>query len=105
VTLTAILVRLYGCSATAWTDWPSQISEKTQYRQDFSFGWQRARIVGAFFNGAFLLALGFSILLQSIERFVSLKEVEDPMLILIMGGIGFGLNIITGALLHGQHVR
>lgn len=36
-----------------------------------SFGWQRAEVVSAFFNGSFLLALGVSILLQSIDRFVS----------------------------------
>ncbi|KAI6425813.1 hypothetical protein MCOR03_006929 [Pyricularia oryzae] len=38
-----------------------------------SFGWQRATILGSFFNGVFLLALGLSIFLQSIERFVSLE--------------------------------
>ncbi|TLS27651.1 hypothetical protein PpBr36_04646 [Pyricularia pennisetigena] len=36
-----------------------------------SFGWQRATILGSFFNGVFLLALGLSIFLHSIERFVS----------------------------------
>lgn len=78
------------------------MSEKNQFRQDFSFGWQRARVLGAFFNGAFLLALGISILLQSIERFISLKEIEEVKLMLIMGCVGLGLNIITAAFLHGQ---
>ncbi|KAK4042860.1 hypothetical protein C8A01DRAFT_13564 [Parachaetomium inaequale] len=79
------------------------ISEKTEFRQDFSFGWQRARLLGAFFNGAFLLALGVSIFLQSIERFISLKEVAEVKLILIMGCVGLGLNIITAAFLHEHH--
>ncbi len=79
-----------------------QISEKTEFRQDFSFGWQRARLLGAFFNGTFLLALGVSIFLQSIERFISFKEVSEVKLVLIMGCLGLGLNIITAAFLHGQ---
>ncbi|KAK3294763.1 cation efflux family-domain-containing protein [Chaetomium fimeti] len=80
------------------------MSEKTEFRQDFSFGWQRARLLGAFFNGAFLLALGISILLQSIERFISLKEVSEVKLMLIMGCVGLGLNIITATFLHGQSI-
>lgn len=86
-----------------------------------SFGWQRARLLGAFFNGVFLLALGVSIFLQSIERFITLQsklapscptcssfnpvysqysEVENPKLVLIMGCIGFGLNVISAVFLH-----
>ncbi|KAK4156518.1 hypothetical protein C8A00DRAFT_30589 [Chaetomidium leptoderma] len=79
------------------------ISEKTEFRQDFSFGWQRARLLGAFFNGAFLLALGISIFLQSIERFISIQEVAEAKLVLIMGSVGLGLNIITAAFLHEHH--
>jgi zinc transporter 1 len=59
-------------------------------------------ITGAFFNGVFLLALALSIFLQSIERFVHLEEVEDPKLILIVGCIGLGLNIISIIVVHGM---
>lgn len=52
----------------------AQISEKAQARKDLSFGWQRAKLLGAFFNGVFLLALGISILLQSIERFITIER-------------------------------
>jgi zinc transporter 1 len=52
------------------------------------------------FNGAFLLALGVSILLQSIERFISISPVERPMLVLIVGCIGLTLNIISVLFLH-----
>ncbi|KAF5722865.1 zinc cadmium resistance [Fusarium mundagurra] len=38
--------------------------------QGYTYGWHRATILGAFFNGVFLLALGISILLQAVERFV-----------------------------------
>jgi len=40
-------------------------------REGFSFGWQRAEILGAAFNGVFLLALGVSVILQSVDRFIS----------------------------------
>ncbi|KAJ4290543.1 hypothetical protein N0V90_010760 [Kalmusia sp. IMI 367209] len=65
-----------------------------------SFGWARASLLGAFFNGVFLLALGLSIFLQSIERFVDIKEVERPGIVLIVGSVGLALNIISGIFLH-----
>ncbi|EFX05457.1 cation efflux family protein [Grosmannia clavigera kw1407] len=76
------------------------ISERSSSPQDLSFGWQRARLLGAFFNGVFLLALGISIFLQSIERFVALQHVNNPKLVLIMGCVGLSLNIISAAFLH-----
>lgn len=51
-----------------------QISEKAKAREGYSFGWQRATLLGAFFNGVFLLALGISILLQSVERFITIQR-------------------------------
>ncbi|KAK0715712.1 cation efflux family-domain-containing protein [Lasiosphaeris hirsuta] len=73
-------------------------------RGPFSFGWQRAPVIGAFFNGAFLLALGVSIFFQSVERFIGtpLAQVDDTISMLIMGCVGLALNIISIALLH-QH--
>ncbi|RAL16157.1 cation diffusion facilitator family transporter [Aspergillus homomorphus CBS 101889] len=78
-----------------------KISSKKESPKDLSFGWQRARLLGAFFNGVFLLALGVSIFLQSIERFISPQVVvENPKLILIIGCIGLALNILSATFLH-----
>ncbi|KFY67430.1 hypothetical protein V496_01621 [Pseudogymnoascus sp. VKM F-4515 (FW-2607)] len=77
-----------------------RISQRDKTPKELSFGWQRAQLLGAFFNGVFLLALGVSIFLQSIERFVSLQKVQNPMLILIMGCVGLVLNIISVLFLH-----
>lgn len=77
-----------------------QVSERKESPQDLTFGWTRAQLLGAFFNGAFLLALGLSIALQSIERFASLQHVENPKLVLIVGCIGLTLNLISAAFLH-----
>lgn len=76
------------------------MTERKTSPQDLSFGWARAQLLGAFFNGAFLLALGLSIGLQSIERFIDLKHVENPKIVLIVGCVGLTLNIISAAFLH-----
>ncbi|KAH7410053.1 cation efflux protein [Phaeosphaeria sp. MPI-PUGE-AT-0046c] len=76
------------------------VSERKTFPQDMSFGWARAQLLGAFFNGAFLLALGLSIGLQSIERFISIERVENPKLVLIIGCIGLFLNVISALFLH-----
>ncbi|KAF2031014.1 cation efflux protein [Setomelanomma holmii] len=77
-----------------------QVSERKTSPPDLSFGWARAQLLGAFFNGAFLLALGLSIALQSIERFISIEHVENPKLVLIVGSVGLFLNLISALFLH-----
>ncbi|KAE8375393.1 putative cation diffusion facilitator family metal ion transporter [Aspergillus bertholletiae] len=77
-----------------------KISSKKESPKDLSFGWQRARLLGAFFNGVFLLALGVSIFLQSIERFISPQAVDNPKLVLIIGCVGLALNILSASFLH-----
>ncbi|KAG9513241.1 zinc transporter 1, partial [Aureobasidium melanogenum] len=77
-----------------------RVSKGDKIPQALSYGWQRAQLLGAFFNGVFLLALGVSIFLQSVERFVSLQKVENPMLVLIIGCVGLALNIISVLFLH-----
>ncbi|KAK6543336.1 hypothetical protein TWF694_000088 [Orbilia ellipsospora] len=77
-----------------------KISESSDSPKELCFGWQRANLLGAFFNGVFLLALSVSIFLQSIERFISVQEIENPKLILIVGCVGLTLNIISAFFLH-----
>ncbi|KAL7899422.1 Cd2+/Zn2+ transporter protein [Trichoderma sp. SZMC 28014] len=68
--------------------------------QELTFGWARASLLGAFFNGVFLLALGVSILVQAIERFVNVTVVDQPKIVLIIGSIGLGLNLLVLSFLH-----
>ncbi|KAH6915938.1 cation efflux family-domain-containing protein [Coprinopsis sp. MPI-PUGE-AT-0042] len=79
------------------------LQERRQHTHDFTFAFHRAELVGAFFNGVFLLALALSIFLQSIERFVHVEEVQSPKLILIVGCIGLGLNLISILVVHDHH--
>ncbi|KAJ4270287.1 hypothetical protein NW762_001963 [Fusarium torreyae] len=68
--------------------------------QEYTYGWQRATLLGAFFNGVFLLALGVSILVQAVERFINITHVENPFLILIVGSVGLALNVLVMSFLH-----
>ncbi|KAF2427277.1 cation efflux protein [Tothia fuscella] len=79
------------------------ISERESSKYpSLSFGWQRAQLLGSFFNGVFQLALGFSIFLLSIERFIAIEEIQNPKLVLIVACAGLGSNIVSGSLL-GVH--
>ncbi|KAL8930560.1 MAG: hypothetical protein Q9208_000430 [Pyrenodesmia sp. 3 TL-2023] len=80
-----------------------KMSERADVPGHLSFGWQRAQLLGAFFNGVFLVALALSIFFQSIERFVTIQEVKEPTTVLIMGCVGLGLNLISALFIHEHH--
>ncbi|CAG5121188.1 unnamed protein product [Candidula unifasciata] len=67
-----------------------------------TYGWIRAEILGALVNAVFLLALCFSILVEALKRLVDMERVENPRLLLIVGGAGLVINII-GLVLFGGH--
>ncbi|KAF2229334.1 cation diffusion facilitator family metal ion transporter [Viridothelium virens] len=73
-------------------------SPPSSFSSTLSFGYARAPLLAAFFNAVFLLALGVSIFLQSVERFVALSKVEQPRWMLVMGGIGLGVNVVSADL-------
>jgi zinc transporter 1 len=105
VALTAVYVSLAAWSTVEGpeTDTQFQMSERSAFRQDLSFGWQRAQMLGTFFNGVFLLALGISIFLQSLERFITLEKVEEPKLVLIIGCVGLAVNTTSAIFLHRKY--
>ena len=59
-----------------------------------TFGWVRAEVLGALVNSVFLLALCFSIFIESIKRLVQPEAVEKPALVLYVGIAGLVINII-----------
>lgn len=65
---------------------------------------QICHVSGAFFNGVFLLALAFSILLQSIQRFIHVEPIQSPIVVLVVGAVGLTLNIISALVVHGEAV-
>ncbi|KAJ1026813.1 hypothetical protein NDA16_002110 [Ustilago loliicola] len=81
--------------------WAVKLSTKSSDHR-FSYGWQRAEILGALVNGVFLLALCFSIFMEAIQRFVNITEVTNPKLVVIVGCLGLASNLV-GLLLFHDH--
>ncbi|SPO23776.1 related to COT1 - Vacuolar zinc (and possibly other metals) transporter [Ustilago trichophora] len=81
--------------------WAVKLSTKASDHK-FSYGWQRAEILGALVNGVFLLALCFSIFMEAIQRFVNVTEVTNPKLVVIVGCLGLASNLV-GLLLFHDH--
>ncbi|KAF8075090.1 CDF-like metal transporter [Lyophyllum atratum] len=76
------------------------LHDKGKHNVNFTFAFHRAELVGAFFNGVFLLALALSIFLQSLERFINIQPIEAPFQVLIIGCVGLFLNIISAIVVH-----
>ena len=51
--------------------------------------------MGALINAVFMLAVCLTIVLESIERFLDLKPIKEPVLLLIVGAGGLLINIIA----------
>lgn len=65
-----------------------------------TFGWARAEVLGALVNAVFLVALCFSITVESIKRFIDLEEIHHPENVLIVGFIGLLVNLVGLCLLY-----
>ncbi|KAL9111385.1 MAG: hypothetical protein Q9227_004262 [Pyrenula ochraceoflavens] len=79
--------------------WAVRIAESGPSAK-MTYGWQRAETLGALVNGVFLIALCVSIVLEAIQRFIDPPKISQPMLILIVGCIGFAFNILGLFLFH-----
>jgi len=65
-----------------------------------TFGWARAEVLGALVNSVFLVALCFSIFVESLKRFYEVEPINNPELILYVGSIGLVINVIGLFLFH-----
>ncbi|EWZ78644.1 hypothetical protein FOCG_17975 [Fusarium oxysporum f. sp. radicis-lycopersici 26381] len=68
--------------------------------QKYTFRCQRATLLGTFINGVFLIALSVSIWVQAIEKFTDISPVENPKLVLSVGGEGLALNVLVLSFFH-----
>ena len=59
-------------------------------------------MLGALVNSVFLIALCFSILVEALKRLVEVEPIENPKLLLIVGGAGLLINIIGLFLFHNH---
>ncbi|VUZ47625.1 unnamed protein product [Hymenolepis diminuta] len=67
-----------------------------------TFGWQRAEVMGSLINSVMLIALCFTILINAVERFISVEEINDPRLMFYVGVGGLVVNIL-GLIITGGH--
>nr|CDS35216.2 Zrc1p [Hymenolepis microstoma] len=67
-----------------------------------TFGWQRAEVMGSLINSVMLIALCFTILINAIERFIFLEEINNPKLMFYVGIGGLVVNIL-GLIITGGH--
>jgi cation diffusion facilitator family transporter len=81
----------YGCMRIATRD-----TKKN------TFGWVRAEVLGALVNGVFLLALCFTIFIESVTRIVEPEMIKEPRTVLIVGVIGLIINLIGMCMFHGH---
>lgn len=77
-----------------------RISKKSTSKN--TFGWARAEVLGALVNAVFLLALCFSILVESMKRIIMPEGIERPVLLIVVGSIGLLINLV-GLLVLGSH--
>lgn len=75
-------------------------SKRSQRTERNTFGWQRAEVLGALVNAVFLIALCFSILVESLKRLVEPEVIHNPILVLIVGVAGLLVNVIGLILFH-----
>jgi zinc transporter 1 len=68
-----------------------------------TYGWVRAEVVGANINTVFLLALCLTIVFDAIKRFFQPEPIVNVNLLLIVGSIGLGINIVGLFLFQGFH--
>ena len=67
-----------------------------------TFGWARAEVLGALVNAVFLVALCFSITVESLKRFYEPEDIHQPEMIMWVGTMGLIVNLIGLCLFH-QH--
>lgn len=78
------------------------MNDSSRAHPQYSYGWQRAEILGALFNGVFLLALCFSIFMEALERLLNRPRITNPSLVMVVGSCGLLSNILGLVLFHGH---
>nr|KAJ3418118.1 hypothetical protein HK105_000318 [Polyrhizophydium stewartii] len=81
-----------------------QLASATKFNPSYTYGLQRAEVLGALINGVSLLALCFSITIEAIQRFFVPVVLRNPLLVVITGSAGLLMNICGLFLFHAEIV-
>ncbi|KAK9347294.1 cation efflux protein [Lipomyces starkeyi] len=82
--------------------WAVKVANSRVASSEYSYGWQRAEILGALVNGVFLLALCLTIFLEALQRFVEPQIITSPQLVMGVGCAGLVSNLV-GLMLFHEH--
>ena len=77
--------------------------KKQNYKDNYTFGYLRAEVVGGLCNSVFLIALCFTIILDAVKHLFDPERMENPVLVLIVGGIGLLINLVGLFMFSGSH--
>ncbi|XP_078261869.1 calcium/manganese antiporter SLC30A10 [Rhinoraja longicauda] len=55
---------------------------------------RRAEVLGALLNAVILCALTFGVFIQAISRLLELNKLQDVLLVLVVGALGLGVNVL-----------
>lgn len=80
--------------------WAVRVKNTKPADGKYTYGWQRAEIIGALINAVFLLALCFSIIIEAIQRIFDPQVISNPKLILVVGTAGLVSNGVGLVLFH-----
>ncbi|GMM37170.1 Zn(2+) transporter [Saccharomycopsis crataegensis] len=80
--------------------WAVRVAKNRGADAKYTYGWQRAEILGALINAVFLLALCITIFIEAIQRFITPEVITNPQLILWVGVAGLTSNFIGLFLFH-----
>lgn len=80
--------------------WAVKVKNNKPADGKYTYGWQRAEILGALINAVFLIALCFTILIEAIQRFFEPVVISSPKLVLVVGIAGLISNGVGLVLFH-----
>ncbi|KAL7720257.1 Zinc/cadmium transporter [Entamoeba marina] len=60
---------------------------------ELTYGFGRAEVVGGLINGVFLVSIAIFIIIESIERFIDVSRIENPLILLSVSLLGLCVNI------------
>jgi len=76
--------------------------QKKGRTDQYTFGFQRAEVIGGLVNSVFLISTAIFITTEAITRFLSISAISNPLEVIIVASVGLVINSISVCLL-GTH--
>ncbi|KAG2377633.1 hypothetical protein C9374_009149 [Naegleria lovaniensis] len=76
---------------------------KKSATNNMTYGFGRAETLGGLINAVFLVSVVLYVIMESIQRFFIPERIENPLLVLCVGGAGLLVNLIGLVMFCGHH--